>query len=177
MLNSLHVLRQDIQFALRQLRQRPGFAFVAILVLALGLGGNAAMFSVVNAILLQPLPYSDPSRLVALFERDVVGDEPFNVVAPANFLDWQKQATSFEQIAATGETAFNLASVSGNFTPERIDGSYCSSNLFSTLGVAPQIGRAFREDEDRPGAPRVAIISYDLWQHRFSGASDIVHHQ
>src|ERR1700689_1857287 len=98
MLNSLQVLRQDVRFALRQLRNRPGFALVAIIVLSLGLGGNAAMFSVVNAVLLQPLPYADPQRLVALFERDVIGEEPFNVVAPANFLDWQKQAHSFERM-------------------------------------------------------------------------------
>jgi predicted permease len=177
MFNSLQVLRQDVQFALRQLWRRPGFAIVAILVLALGLGGNAAMFSVVNAVLLEPLPYADPQRLVALFERDVVGDEPFNVVAPANFLDWQKQARSFEQMAATGETAFNLASATGSFTPERIDGSYCSANLFDTLGVTPVLGRSFRNEEDRPGATRVAVISYDLWQHRFGGSADAVHRQ
>src|SRR5580698_4838656 len=141
MLNILQVLSQDVRFALRQLRNRPGFAIVAILVLALGMGGNAAMFSVVNAVLLQPLPYADPQRLVGLFERDVVGEEPFNVVAPGNFVDWRKQARSFEQIAASGETAFNLASATGSFTPERIDGSYCSANLFATLGVSPALGR------------------------------------
>jgi predicted permease len=177
MRNSLQVLRQDVRFALRQLRNRPGFALVAIIVLALGLGGNAAMFSVVNAVLLQPLPYADPQRLVALFERDVVGEQPFNVVAPANFLDWQKQAHSFEQMAASGETAFNLASATGSFTPQRIDGSYCSANLFDTLGVTPVLGRSFREEEDRPGAARVAVISYDLWQHRFGGALDVIHRQ
>ncbi|HLY17361.1 MAG TPA: ABC transporter permease [Bryobacteraceae bacterium] len=175
--HTVQVLRQDIQFALRQLRQRPGFALVAILVLGLGLGGNAAMFSVVNAVLLQPLPYADPHSLTALFERDVVGEEPFNVVAPANFLDWQKQAHSFEQIAASGETAFNLASTTGSFMPERVDGSYCSANLFSALGVKPALGRTFRDEEDRPGAARVAIISYDLWQHRFGGSPDVLHRQ
>src|SRR5580704_9893440 len=149
MLNSLQVLRQDVQFALRQLRHRPGFAIVAILVLALGLGGNAAMFSIVNAVMLQPLPYADPQRLVGLFERDVVGEEPFNVVAPANFLDWQKQTRSFEQMAATGETAFNLASATGSFVPERIDGSYCTANLLATLGVTPALGRFFLTEEDR----------------------------
>ena len=177
MLNGLQVIGADVRFALRQLRTHPGFAIVAILVLALGLGGNAAMFGVVNAVLLQPLPYADPQRLVGLFERDVVGEEPFNVVAPANFLDWQKQARNFEEIAASGETAFNLASATGSFTPERIDGSYCSANLFATLGVMPAVGRSFRDDEDRLGAARVAIISYDLWQHRFGGAQDIVHRQ
>src|ERR1017187_104227 len=177
MLNSLQVLRQDVQFALRQLRHRPGFAIVAIMVLALGLGGNAAMFSVVNAVLLQPLPFADPERLVALFERDIVGEEPFNVVAPGNFLDWQKQARSFEQMAASGEADFNLASVTGSFTPERIDGSFCSANLFATLGVTPVLGRSFQNEEDRPGAARVAVISYDLWQHRFGGARDVIHRQ
>jgi len=176
-LNSLHVLRQDVQFAIRQLRHRPGFAIVAIVVLALGLGGNAAMFSVVNAVLLQPLPYAHPERLVALFERDVVGEEPYNSVAAGNFLDWQKDAHSFEQMAASGETAFNLASATGSFTPERIDGAYCTANLFDTLGVTPDLGRPFRAEEDRPGAAHVAIISYDLWQHRFGGARDIIHHQ
>ena len=177
MLNSSQILCQDIQFALRQLRRRPGFALVAILVLSLGLGGNAAMFSVVNAVLLQPLPYANPQRLVALFERDVVGEQPFNIVSPGSFLDWQKQAHSFEEMAATGETAFNLASATGSFTPERIDGSYCSANLFATLGVAPVLGRPFRPDEDRPGAAHVAIISYDLWQRHFAGARDVIHRQ
>ncbi|MGO4886000.1 MAG: ABC transporter permease [Bryobacteraceae bacterium] len=177
MLNSLGVLAQDVRFALRQLWHKPGFAIVAIAVLALGLGGNAAMFSVVNAVLLQPLPYANPQRLVALFERDVIGHEPFNVVAPGNFLDWQKQARDFDQIAASGETAFNLASASGSLMPERIDGSYCSANLFATLGVAPVLGRSFREDDDRTGAKQVAIISYDLWQRRFGGSTDAIHRQ
>jgi predicted permease len=176
-LNALQVLRQDVTYALRQLRQRPGFTVVAILVLGLGLGGNAAMFSVVNAVLLQPLPYTDPQRLTALFERHVLGDEVFNHVAPANFLDWQRDARDFEQIAATGETAFNLASQTGSFVPERIDGSYCSANLFTTLGVPPAVGRTFRDEEDRPGAAQVAVISYDLWQHRFAGSPSVIHRQ
>jgi len=177
MLNTLQILRQDVTYALRQLRQRPGFTLVAILVLGLGLGGNAAMFSVVNAVLLQPLPYADPQTLTALFERDVIGEAPFNPVAPANFLDWQRDARDFEQIAATGETAFNLASQTGSFVPERIDGSYCSANLFTTLGVAPAVGRTFRSEEDRPGAAHAAVISYDLWQRRFAGSRDVIHRQ
>ncbi len=177
MLNTLQILRQDVTYALRQLRQRPGFTIVAILVLGLGLGGNAAMFSVVNAVLLRPLPYADPQKLTALFERDVVGEAPFNPVAPANFLDWQRDARDFEQIAATGETAFNLASQTGSFVPERIDGSYCSANLFTTLGVAPAVGRTFRTEEDRPGAAHVAVISYDLWQRRFAHSPDVIHRQ
>jgi hypothetical protein len=91
---------QDIRFALRQFRKRPGFTLMAIMILALGLGANTAIFSVVNAFLLRPLPFKDPARLTALYERDVVGSEPYNEVAPANFLDWQKLSASFEQIAA-----------------------------------------------------------------------------
>src|ERR1700722_16656459 len=177
MLNTLQILRQDVIYAMRQLRQRPGFTVVAILVLGLGLGGNAAMFSVVNAVLLRPLPYADPQKLTALFERDVVGEAPFNPVAPGNFLDWQRDAREFEQIAATGETAFNLASQTGSFVPERIDGSYCSANLFTTLGVPPVEGRTFRNEEDRLGAAHVAVISYDLWDRRFAHSPDVIHRQ
>ncbi|MFN7997073.1 MAG: ABC transporter permease [Bryobacteraceae bacterium] len=177
MLRNVQILLQDVRFALRQLRRQPGFTAVAVLVLALGLGGNAAMFSVVNAVLLRPLPYADPQRLTAIFERDVIGEEPYNPVAPGNFLDWQRDARDFEQIAATGETAFNLASGTGSFVPERIDASYCSGNLFATLGVEPVVGRAFRKDDDRTGAALIAIISYDLWKHRFAGAPDITNRQ
>jgi predicted permease len=177
MFKSLQVLLQDVQFALRQLRKRPGFAVVTIVVLALGLGGNAAMFSVVNAMLLRPLPYADPERLVVLFERNVVGENPFAGVSPGNFLDWRKQARSFEQMAATYYTAFSLASATGSFPPERVDGAACSATLFATLGVKPALGRTFRDDEDRPGAARVAVIGYDLWQHRWGGAPDVIHRQ
>ena len=98
----LSSLIHDIAFALRQLRKNPGRTLIAISVLALGLGANAAIFSVVNALLLQPLPYKDPGRLVQLFERDVIGtgEEPYNPVAPANYLDWRRDARQFEQIAA-----------------------------------------------------------------------------
>jgi len=168
----LSTLLQDTGFALRQMRKSPGRTMVAIAVLALGLGANAAIFSVVNALLLQPLPYPDPDRLVQLFERDVIGDEPYNSVAPANYLDWRRDARQFEQIAAVGDEQFNLASSSGDSTPERIDASLISDNLLTTLGVRPMLGRNFRRDEDRHGAPRVALISYGLWQRRFAGSPD-----
>src|ERR1700730_7645653 len=116
----LSTLLQDTAFALRQLKKSPGRTIVAISVLALGLGANAAIFSVVNALLLQPLPYREPDRLVQLFERDVIGDEPYNSVAPANYLDWRREARQFEQIAAADGGEFNLASTSGEFAPERI---------------------------------------------------------
>ena len=175
----LSTLPQDIAFALRQLRKSPGRTIVAISVLALGLGANAAIFSVVNALLLQPLPYKDPDRLVQLFERDVisVGEEPYNPVAPANYLDWRRDARQFEQIAAADGGEFNLASATGDSAPERIDAAFLSDNLLPALGVQPILGRNFRRDEDRHGAPRVALISYGLWQRRFAGSPDVIRSQ
>ncbi|HKX00312.1 MAG TPA: ABC transporter permease [Bryobacteraceae bacterium] len=170
----LETLIQDIRFARRQFFQRPGFTLTAVLILAMGLGATTAIFSVVNALLLRPLPYPHSERLVSLFERRVVKDEPMVSVAPGNFLDWQKAATSFESMSAITTGAANLASATNSFEPERIDACNCSGNLFSTLGVQPYLGRSFRPDEDRPGAPHLAVISYDLWQRRFGGARDVL---
>lgn len=170
-------VKKDFRFALRQLRQKPGFTAAAVLVLALGLGANAAMFSVVNAVLLRPLPFYNPEKLVALFEKDVLPEDPFNEVAPGNYLDWRRDARNFEQIAASTEQSFNLSSSSESFTPQRIPGALCSANLFETLGVRPLLGRTFREEEDRPGAPYVAVISYGLWKQRFGGSGDVLHQQ
>jgi hypothetical protein len=120
---------QDVRFALRQARSRPGFTLVVILVLALGLGANAAIFSVVNATLLQPLPYPDPSGLVLLWERGVLaegGGE--NIVSMPSFLDWQKQSRSFEGMAAARGNQFNLGADRG-FAPERIEGAIVSGTL------------------------------------------------
>ncbi|MBV9303978.1 MAG: ABC transporter permease [Acidobacteriaceae bacterium] len=171
----LQALTQDIRFAFRQFRKRPGFTALTILILALGLGANTAIFSIVNAFLLRSLPFKEPDRLVALFERNVVNyDEQRNWVAPANFLDWQKLSTSFEQIAAYVTGNSNLSSSTNTFEPERIDFCACSGNLFSTLGVPPLLGRDFRSDEDRYGAPRVVAISYGLWQRRFGAAPNVI---
>ncbi len=166
---------RDFQFGIRQLRSRPGFSIIAIAVLALGIGANTAIFSVVNGVLLRPLPFADPERLVALFERDVIADNnPYNSVAPANFLDWRKQATTLQQIAATSLTSFNLSGGSKALTTERVDGCGSSANLFETLGIAPAMGRTFSNQEDRPGGPPVAVISYGLWKRRFGGSPDVL---
>lgn len=167
-------LGKDFRFALRQLWKRPGFTITAVLVLALGLGANAAIFSVVNAVLLEPLPFARPESLMGLFERDPVPNAPYNNVAVANYLDWRRDTTTFAQIAAAKEVAFNLSSKGNTFTPLRIFGAACSANLFGTLGVSPVLGRTFREAEDKPGAPPVAIISYGLWKQRFAGSRDVL---
>jgi hypothetical protein len=111
---------QNLRFTVRQLSKRPGFTITAVVVLALGLGANTAIFSIVNAFLLQPLPYPDPARLAALFERDPVGppgNDPYNSVSPGHFLDWQKESTSFEAIAAAASDALNLSSPKNLFEP------------------------------------------------------------
>jgi predicted permease len=169
---------QNLRFTVRQLSKRPGFTVSAVLVLALGIGANTAIFSIVNAFLLQPLPYPDQARLTALFERDPVGppgNDPYNPVSPGHFLDWQKQSTSFERIAAGASGALNLSSPKNLFEPQRVDACLCSQSVFATLGIQPLLGRGFRIDEDRTGAPRVAVISYSLWQHRFGGSPDVIH--
>jgi predicted permease len=169
--------RKDFRFASRQLIRRPAFTLIAISVLALGLGANAAIFSVVNAILLRPLPFPHPKKLVALFEKDVIPNDPYNWAAPGNYLDWRNQSTSFESIAATTPRSFNLSSPSRSFTPVRVPGALCSANLFQTLGVSPVLGRTFRKDEDSPSAPYLAVIGYGLWQQRFAGSPDVIHRQ
>jgi predicted permease len=165
---------QDVRFALRQARSRPGFTATVVLVLALGLGANAAIFSVVNAVLLRPLPYPNPDRLMLLFERDVLreGGGP-NVVSMPNFLDWQTKTRSFEHMAAARGYQFSLGGDRG-FPAERTQGAVGSWSLLRTLGVQPFLGRDFRADEDQPGAARVTIISHGLWQSRFGGATDIL---
>jgi predicted permease len=176
----MHILDnawKDLRFALRQLANRPGFTVTAITVLALGLGANAAIFSVVNAVLLQALPFPHAEKLMGIFEREVGDDEPYNLVAPGNYLDWRRDAHSFQQIAATREISFNFSSKGQALTPERIPGSACSANLFQTLEVSPTIGRGFQEHDDQPNSPYVAVISYEIWKQRFGGSPDVLHQQ
>ncbi len=166
---------QDVRFAVRQALSRPIFTLIVAAVLALGLGANAAIFSVVNAVLLRPLPYPHPDRLVLLFERDVIeaGNGP-NIVAPANFFDWRAQSRSFEDMAAgRADVPFGLGA-DRKFAPQQILGALFTASVFHVLSVQPALGRGFREEEDRPGAAQVAVISYGLWQERFGGAPDVL---
>ena len=168
---------QDIRFGLRSLAKAPGFTVVAVVTLALGIGSTSAIFSVINAAILRTLPYPHPSQLILLFEKDVLepGGGP-TVVSFANFADWEHQSHSFVAMAAGRENSFNLGG-QGSLPPERSEGAIFSWGLFTTLGVQPSIGRPFTSSDDHPGAPRVAIISYDLWQRRFAGTTDILHRQ
>jgi predicted permease len=171
---SFETFGKDLRYAVRGLLRNPGFTLVAVLTLALGIGANTAIFTVVNTFLIRPLPYPEPDRLVSLFERNVVGDEQQMSVAPGNFLDWQKAATSFQSMAATGIRVITLTSDNAGTVPERVGVCACSATLFQTLGVKPRMGRIFTSEEDRFGAPRLVVISYALWQRRLGGAADVV---
>jgi putative ABC transport system permease protein len=157
-------LIRDARYALRQLGRSPGFASVAVLTLALGIGAASTIFSVVNAVLLRPLPYPEPERLVRVHE--VLQQFGRFSVAPANFLDWRQQATVFERIAAMNSTSGTL---NQNGSPERITGALVSWDLFELLRVQPALGRGFQAGEDAPGKDGVIVMSHRMWQNRFGG--------
>jgi len=162
----LHQFVRDIRYASRSLRKSPGFATAAILTLALGLGANTAIFSVLEGVALSPLPYAEPDRLVlvALYNRTL--GYATNLSYP-DFLDWQRSSRSFEQIAAFKAKSFDLSSPGA---AEHVDGKEVSSNFFSTLGVKPGLGRDLSPEEDRTGGMPAAVISNRLWQDRFAGS-------
>jgi putative ABC transport system permease protein len=161
---------QDLRYSLRQLRKSPGFTAVAVLTLALGIGGNAGMFSVVNAVLLRPLPFHDASRLVLLHEGiPTLGFSKIGFSAP-DLMIYEQEQKSFEGMAPYQNKSFEL---SGNGEPERITGARVSANLFSLLGIQPILGRSFRSEEDRSGVA-VAVLSYGLWQSKYGGSRDVI---
>src|SRR5262245_9003222 len=165
-------LWQDLRYGARTLLQKPGFTLIAVITLALGIGANTAIFSVVKGVLLRPLPYPQPQELVRIFEtveRTTMESDRMEV-APANFLDWRQQAQSFSGIAAFGWTG---SVISEGGEAERLEGALVTANFFTTMGIAPMLGRAFTVEDEQAGG-RLVIIGYDLWQRRFGGAGDIV---
>jgi putative ABC transport system permease protein len=168
---SIERLLQDIRFSIRTLRKSPGFTVFAVLALTLGLGANAAIFSVVDAVLLRSLPFRNADRLVEVWEEASHFGFPLAPVAPANSVDWNRRNHVFEDMAAVKG---DLYALTGAGTPEQIEGSPVTANLFPLLGVSPVLGRGFSAEEDRPGGPRVVLISYGLWQRRFGGDASIL---
>jgi putative ABC transport system permease protein len=168
--NMVADLWQDLRYAARMLARTPAFTTIAVLALALGIGANTAIFSVVNKVLLQPLPFKNPNELVIIWENATHLGFPKNTPSPANFIDWRDQSTLFTGMAAMGPKDFNLTGVG---EPERLDGRRVSANLFDLLGVQPRLGRRFLPEEDKPGT-RVVILSYGLWQRRFGSDPKIV---
>ncbi|HKG47548.1 MAG TPA: ABC transporter permease [Pyrinomonadaceae bacterium] len=160
----------DLRFALRMLLKNPGFTIVAVIALALGIGANTAIFSVVNSVLLRPLPYEDPERLVMVWEDASKSGHPRDTPTAANYADWRDQNQVFDGMAAMTDESFNLT---GAGDPERLEGMRVSASLFPLLGVEPQLGRVFTAAEDQPGSQRVVLLSYGLWQRRFGGDPSI----
>ena len=162
-------LRQDLRYGVRLLGRQPAFTAIAVLTLALGIGANTAIFSLVNAVLLRPLPYEDPGRLVSVWDiQQQIAQAP---VSYPSYRAWKEQTEVFEDLACYFDTGLALT---GKGEPEVVSGLYISSNLLPMLGLAPEIGRNFLPAEEPPGAEKVAMLSRGFWQRRFGGRADIV---
>jgi predicted permease len=160
---------QDLRFALRQLRKNPGFALTAILILALGIGASVAIFAFVDAALIRPLPYPEPTRLVAVDESSA--GFPRNNLSYADYLDWKRMNTVFSSMEVFNQTGYAIKTPTGT---EPVPGERVSAGFFSTLGIRPVLGRDFRTGEDLAGAAPVVLLSYKTWQRRFGGRTDVV---
>src|SRR5712692_6054522 len=160
----------DVRYGFRLLRRSPGFAAIAILTLALGIGANTAIFSTVDALLIRALPYADADRLVMVWEDASAAGFPRNTPAPGNYHDWARLNHAFSGIAATRGASANIT---GDGVPEQVVGRAVTPNFFAVLGVTPIAGRTFTDEEDRSNA-QVVLISYGLWQRRYGGDRAIV---
>jgi putative ABC transport system permease protein len=167
----LDALLQDVRHSFRMLRRSPGFTAAAVVTLALGIGANTAVFSVVNAVLLRPLPYAEPDRLFVLYQQHEAENVGRTRAAPLDFLDWQKRSRSFAAMGAHIGTGFTLT---GGGEPELVIGQLVSAELFDVLRVRPLLGRAFRPDENEAGRDRVMLLSHGLWRRRFGGDPSVV---
>jgi putative ABC transport system permease protein len=153
------------------LRKYPGFALTVVITLGLGIGANATIFSVINAVLLEPLPYQKPDRLIRLWESNPGSNLIDIAVSVPNFQDWQKQQSVFEQLTASENATFNLT---GSGEPQRVSAARITANLIPTLGIAPAAGRSFLPEEERAGANRVVLLSHGLWQRQFGSDPSLV---
>jgi putative ABC transport system permease protein len=163
---------KDLRFGFRQLLKQPGFAFIAVLVLALGIGANTAIFSVVNAVLLRPLPYPQSDRLVLIRERTSLFDS--GSVSLPNYLDWRASQRGFIDLALIRRGDANLSGASSDVEAERVGSAHVTYNFLSVLGVPPELGRDFRESDDVPHCKKVALISDGLWKRRFGGSRGVI---
>ncbi len=163
-------LIKDIRYGFRALWKRPGFSGIAIITLALGIGANTAIFSLVNAVLLRPLPFADPDQLVMIWEDAAFAGFPRNTPSAANYVDVKNQNHVFTDVAALDFRSLNLT---GDGEPQKVEARGVTANFFPLLGVKPIAGRWFAADEDKPGANRVVVLSYGVWQQRYGGANVI----
>src|SRR5437762_6014630 len=168
----MQTLLSDLRYAFRMMAKQPGFAVLAILAFALGIGANTAIFSVVNAVLLRPLPYPRPQELINI--REKTPTFPSGSVSYPNFLDWRAAQHSFTDIALFHRESYNVSTPKGGIAPERIGGGRVMFNFLKVLNVAPQLGRDFTEADDVPKGPKVALISDKLWRTRFGASRDVL---
>ena len=165
----MYTLWQDLRYGSRMLLKHPGVTAIAVITLALGIGANTAIFSIVNAVMLRPLPYKNPDRLVSLWER--VPEHGRWRVTPANFFDWKKQNTVFEEMAAFGSSTLTLT---GDGEPEQLLGTRASAGYFAVVGVEPMLGRSFLAEEYEPGKGQVVILGHGFWQRRYGSDQNIL---
>src|SRR5689334_12766050 len=160
---------KDLKHSLQMFRKSPTFTLAAIAALALGIGANSAIFSVVNAVLLKPVPFPEPDRLVMFMNTGPQGEFP--AASPAKFVHWRNQADIVQHVTAY---RFSVLNETSSAEPEQLRASQVSADFFPLFGVPMIRGRGFTEEEDRPSGPRVAVISYGLWQRRFGGGDDVL---
>src|SRR5512146_1259957 len=167
----LEDLAHDLRFSMRALARTPGFTLIAVLMLALGIGANTAMFSVIHAVLLRDLPYPEPDRLVSIYEANPSRGIPRFAVAPPNFLDWQAQSRSFEAMFAYNN---GDAVLTGRGEARRLKALTTTIDLFKALGVQPFLGRAFNREDGTAGHSHVAVLSHGLWRGSFSSDAAVI---
>jgi putative ABC transport system permease protein len=167
----MEFLLYDIKNSVRNLLKSPGFLIVAIIILALGIGANSAIFSLVNAVLLRPFPYANPEQLVLVWESAPFFGLHDSPVAPGNYQEWRARSRSYSEMGALESRSYRLI---GTGHPEVLEGSLVTPSLFRTLGIRPLLGRAFLDEEDRPGAAKVAVLSYGFWQRRLGGDAGVI---
>jgi predicted permease len=176
--NGMEQCARDLRIGLRTLRRSPGFAIIAILIMAIGIGANVAIFTVIRSVLLQPLPYRDPGRLVSLFEHQTrpvdAGYSNYLPVAAGSFAEWKKATQGVAQMAIISTWHQYNVSAEGGKIPEKVEAAWCSGNFFSVLGIAPALGRLFTEDDDRRGAAAAVVLSGPLWRRRYNSDPGIV---
>ena len=173
--NWLESLVRDMRYSVRTLARTPVFAATAVVVMGLSIGANVALFTIVHSVLLKPLPFPDPGRLVRLYGQSPDNKYQWNNVAAAVFAEWKKVNTSFTDIALCGYAGYNL-SEDGKQLPESVRAATFSSNMLPTLGVQPALGRNFSPDEDKPSANPTVLLSWGLWKRRFGGNPSIINH-
>ena len=167
----METLWQDVRYGVRGLLKTPGFTALAVVMLALGIGANTLIFSVVNTVLLRPLPFENQERLVMMWEEE--SDNPLIEVSYPNFRDWREQSQLFEDMAALGSSNWPKF-LKTDADPVAVAYHGVSSTFFETLGVAPHLGRTFRPEEDLPGSSPVLVVSHGFWQRHLEGDLDII---